>query len=292
MDDEEKVRLASIHLYDKALAWHRQFEKINGDVVTWEVYEAAIYKRFGPCYEDPMEEIKNLRQNGTVPEYQDQFKALVRSTHNFVDVQCAKKLGCEIRSICPLQIEVPGRNQMLSTTVCKSFNWNLQGQEFQSDVMLLPLGGCDMVLGFQWLTTLGDTKWNFHTLRIEFTFKGKKITLRGTQQATLQWMNRKDYGRILTNSKVPLAAMSLCVSYHPDEAHIKGFATVSHPLKNLLKKNAFKWNYSAQVAFEQLKQAMIQTPVLALPNFNVEFVVETDASGVGLGVVCNKESTQ
>ncbi|GJW39520.1 hypothetical protein Tco_0065365 [Tanacetum coccineum] len=53
-----------------------QFEKINGDLVTWEVYQADIYKRFGPCYEDPMEEIKNLRQNGTVPDYQDQFEAL------------------------------------------------------------------------------------------------------------------------------------------------------------------------------------------------------------------------
>ncbi|GJR48181.1 gypsy/ty3 retroelement polyprotein [Tanacetum coccineum] len=77
VNDEEKVRLALIHLYEKALTWHRQFEKINGDLVTWEVYEVEIYKRFGPCYEDPMEEIKNLRQNGTVLDYQDQFEALV-----------------------------------------------------------------------------------------------------------------------------------------------------------------------------------------------------------------------
>ncbi|GJR27641.1 hypothetical protein Tco_1103873 [Tanacetum coccineum] len=54
-----------------------QFEKINGDLVTWEVYEAKIYKRFGPCNEDPMEEIKNLRQNGIVLDYQDQFEALM-----------------------------------------------------------------------------------------------------------------------------------------------------------------------------------------------------------------------
>ncbi|GJS10929.1 putative mitochondrial protein [Tanacetum coccineum] len=66
---------------------------------------------------------------------------------------------------------------------------------------------------------------------------------------------------------------------------IKGFATINQPLSKLLKKNAFQWSDDAQLAFERLKEAMIQTPVLALPNFEAEFVVETDASGVGLGAV-------
>ncbi|GJW18249.1 retrotransposable element Tf2 [Tanacetum coccineum] len=38
-------------------------------------------------------------------------------------------------------------------------------------------------------------------------------------------------------------------------------------------------------AFEELKQAMIQTPILVLLNFEAEFVVETDVSEVGLGAV-------
>ncbi|GJY66503.1 ty3-gypsy retrotransposon protein [Tanacetum coccineum] len=66
---------------------------------------------------------------------------------------------------------------------------------------------------------------------------------------------------------------------------IKGFATISHPLTSLLKKNAFQWSDFAQEAFEQLKQAMIQTPILAFPNFDAEFVIETNTSGIGLGVV-------
>lgn len=66
---------------------------------------------------------------------------------------------------------------------------------------------------------------------------------------------------------------------------IKNYAMISQPLTDLLKKNGFMWNDRAQKSFELLKQAMIQAPVLALPNFEEEFVVETDASGIGVGAV-------
>ncbi|GKB91615.1 putative mitochondrial protein [Tanacetum coccineum] len=71
---------------------------------------------------------------------------------------------------------------------------------------------------------------------------------------------------------------------------IKGFASLSRPLTQLLKKNAFKWNLEAQLSFEALKKAMVEAPVLGLPDFNEPFVIETDASGVGLGAVLQQKS--
>ncbi|GKA69210.1 putative mitochondrial protein [Tanacetum coccineum] len=68
---------------------------------------------------------------------------------------------------------------------------------------------------------------------------------------------------------------------------IKNYASISQPLTALLKKNAFKWNVAAELAYNQLKKAMIEAPMLALPNFDQEFVVETDANGTGIGnVLC------
>ena len=61
----------------------------------------------------------------------------------------------------------------------------MQGQEFEGDVLVLPVGGCEVVLGMQWLSTLGDVKWNFAELRMEFVQKGKKVVLRGSRQQSI-----------------------------------------------------------------------------------------------------------
>ncbi|KAG8489288.1 hypothetical protein CXB51_017334 [Gossypium anomalum] len=58
---------------------------------------------------------------------------------------------------------------------------------------------------------------------------------------------------------------------------------------SLLKKNAFNWTTKADVAFTQLKTSLSAAPVLQLPNFEEEFVVECDASGRGFGAVLQQK---
>ncbi|KAL8087899.1 hypothetical protein AgCh_037877 [Apium graveolens] len=65
---------------------------------------------------------------------------------------------------------------------------------------------------------------------------------------------------------------------------------VPRNLTDLLKKGNFQWNELAQESFEKLKLALTTAPVLAIPDFNKEFMVETDASKTGIGAVLMQDS--
>lgn len=69
---------------------------------------------------------------------------------------------------------------------------------------------------------------------------------------------------------------------------MRNYGSIARPLTNLLKKGGFEWNDVIERAFTGLKQAMVSTPVLALPNFDEEFTIETDASGGGIGAILRK----
>lgn len=83
------------------------------------------------------------------------------STHNFLDLELAKKFGCKLEAIHPLSVAVANGTKMQAQYVCRGFTWQLQQVSFTFDVMILPLGCCDLVLGVQWLATLGPILWDF-----------------------------------------------------------------------------------------------------------------------------------
>ncbi|XP_074297855.1 uncharacterized protein LOC141628647 [Silene latifolia] len=111
------------------------------------------------------------------------------STHNFCDTKTAQRLGCKITTTYPLEVSVANGEKFMTSKVCKGFKWLLHGIEFTTDVMVVPLGGCEMVLGVQWLSSLGPVVWDFDQLKIEFMYQGKRVVLRGITKGSLKWIS-------------------------------------------------------------------------------------------------------
>ena len=67
---------------------------------------------------------------------------------------------------------------------------------------------------------------------------------------------------------------------------IQGFSTIAVPLTKLTcKGEKFVWSDECERSFQTLKDKLTSAPILTLPEGNDDFVVYTDASGVGLGAV-------
>ena len=67
---------------------------------------------------------------------------------------------------------------------------------------------------------------------------------------------------------------------------VKDFSRRARALTELTKKRvAFRWGPEEEEAFEDLKKALTEEPVLALPDFSKPFILMTDGSSTGLGAV-------
>ncbi|GKD17539.1 putative mitochondrial protein [Tanacetum coccineum] len=371
------------------------------------------------------EYFETMRVTGKVGKHKIHILVDCGSTHNFLDDSVAKRVGCFLKDTCPLAVTVGGRKELISTKACKDFVWQLQGETFKGDMMILPLGVCEMVLDAieamvkelleagvikatnspfaspivmvkkkdnTWSMCMDYRKLNKNTVKDKFpipiikelidelhgasifskldlseghyeflvmpfgltnapsTFQAlmnevfkaflRKFTLVFFDDILVYSQTMEEH---MTHLQLVLETirehklyvkLSKCVfgtthleylgnviskkgvSTEPNKVRamqdwpipttlkqlkgflgltgyyrrfIKGFASLSRPLTQLLKKNAFKWNSEAHLSFEALKKAMVKAPNLGLPDFNVPFVIETDASGVGLGAVLQQK---
>ena len=71
---------------------------------------------------------------------------------------------------------------------------------------------------------------------------------------------------------------------------IPNFAAIASPLVELTKKMAkFIWGSKQKEAFETLKALLCNAPILAYPQLDKQFILQTDASDLGLGAVLTQK---
>ena len=124
-------------------------------------------------------------------------------------------------------------------------------------------------------------------LRPEVQFLGHVISAQGVRPDPIKTEKVKSY-------PCPLDATGVrrflgLASYY--RRFVPNFSVIAAPLNALTKKNAvFQWTSECDRAFEELKHSLTTTPVLGYPRFGPgrSFILETDASTVGLGAVLSQ----
>lgn len=70
---------------------------------------------------------------------------------------------------------------------------------------------------------------------------------------------------------------------------IDGFASIANPLYDMLKKGvAWDWSQNRLTALENLKQALVNSKCLYAPNHRLPFILQTDASGIGISGILSQ----
>lgn len=76
-------------------------------------------------------------------------------------------------------MKVANGEKLLSRGRCENTMVKIQGNNFPVSFHVLTLGGCDVVLGVQWLRTLGPIIWDFLKMTMELQMMGTRIILQG-----------------------------------------------------------------------------------------------------------------
>lgn len=101
------------------------------------------------------------------------------SVMNFLNPSIAYKLNLPISKPTSLQFSTASGQPISPSRLTSDVTVTIQGYEFTGSFLLLPVTGCDLLLGAQWLNTFGFIGWRFAEKVVMFTTNGKCHVLHG-----------------------------------------------------------------------------------------------------------------
>jgi hypothetical protein len=73
---------------------------------------------------------------------------------------------------------------------CNKINLTMGEYVMNSPMISIPMGGADVVLGIQWLQSLGTMDFNFQELFMKFSLEGKEIVRKTIFRRTTKMGNQ------------------------------------------------------------------------------------------------------
>ncbi|GAU37691.1 hypothetical protein TSUD_164940 [Trifolium subterraneum] len=103
------------------------------------------------------------------------------ATHNFISQKLVHQMEWPIEDTPEMKVKLGDGFQTATKGVCKGLGMFIGDFQLSPNMHLFELGGIDVVLGIEWLKTLGDTIMNWKKQTMSFWWEGRWVTLRGKE---------------------------------------------------------------------------------------------------------------
>lgn len=97
------------------------------------------------------------------------------STHSFLDPYSARKLGCELVHTDNISVTVVDGSRVNCNSKCPSFQWEMGEHHLILEMRILKLGGCDVVLGMDFMRKFGPILFDYSKLLITLRHGDREI---------------------------------------------------------------------------------------------------------------------
>ncbi|XP_042041401.1 uncharacterized protein LOC121786862 [Salvia splendens] len=108
------------------------------------------------------------------------------STHDFLHPRIAERLQLALTPIHPFRVYVGNGASLLCAHVSRRTKLTMQGVQFLVDLHILEVHGADVILGMDWLESLGKISADFVGKTLEFRQGEKSIMLKGDRPGPQQ----------------------------------------------------------------------------------------------------------
>lgn len=90
------------------------------------------------------------------------------ATHNFIDPLTVERLGLLQEELNPFQVTIADGEKISGGTYCRAIKILIQGWNTETDLLVIPLGDPQIILGTVWLRSLGPNLWDFSAQTLKF----------------------------------------------------------------------------------------------------------------------------
>ncbi|WVZ63276.1 LOW QUALITY PROTEIN: hypothetical protein U9M48_012918 [Paspalum notatum var. saurae] len=101
------------------------------------------------------------------------------STHNFVDCAIARKINLALESCAGCYVTVANGDKVSYRGISNNLAFRASGVPFVISAYAIPLDTFDVILGVEFLRTLGPILWDLNYLYLAFWCQGRRIVWKG-----------------------------------------------------------------------------------------------------------------